>query len=328
MGLAFFCLSMKLNWLQKIILKNKKWIVSKSAILYLGIFYFITLISVLFIFQNPIREFLKYSYRLAPMFLGALLGVIFFIASYIILKFLRFSIVKYEKGNEELNKHETENLEEYDNLRTHYALHNIKNATKNMDWSLQSIDRQNVTENELENLKANLRRINETLDDFNKLNNIREQKQFEIQELEDIFNKLIRPSAKTKSIKFSFVYDDEIPKDLIINQTFYDVFQIFNNLIVNAQKAMESTERKELCIIVNQVNEQEVWFKVCDTGVGISSENRNKIFDIHFSTTSGTGIGLAYVRNELKKMGGQIALIAPNENFSTIFEVKIPINQI
>lgn len=239
---------------------------------------------------------------------------------------IRDELLEDEVGNNSIFNQKTENLEEYDNLRTHYALHNIKNSTKNMDWALQSIDKQNVTESELDELKANLKRINETLDDFNKLNNIREQKQFEIQELKDIFDKLVRPSVKTKGIKFTFFYENEVPQRLIIHQTFYDVFQIFNNLIINAQKAMESSERKEMQIVVNQVNEKEVWFEVRDTGVGIPAENRNKIFDIHFSTTGGTGIGLAYVRNELKKMGGQIALVVSNEQFSTIFGVKIPIN--
>ena len=226
------------------------------------------------------------------------------------------------------NELENENLQEFISLGTHYALHNIKNAAKNMDWALQSINLNNFSESELENLKSNLKRIHETLEEFNKLNNVREQKQFEMQELENILNKLIRPSAKTKSIKFSFVYDNEIPKDLIINQTFYDVFQIFNNLIINAQKAMENTERKEVRVLVSKANDKEVWFNVCDTGVGISPDNKGKIFDFSFSTTGGTGIGLAYVRSELKRMGGQVALTVPNEQFSTIFEVKIPINQI
>ena len=33
-----------------------------------------------------------------------------------------------------------------------------------------------------------------------------------------------------------------------------------------------------------------------------------------------------YIRDELKKMGGEITLLESNEQFSTIFEVKIPIN--
>lgn len=319
---------MKLNWFEKIVLKNKKLILSRNANIYSLLISSIFLIVFTLLFANKVRDFIKEASVFVPGLLGLLSGIVLGAFSFLTVFGLRLIIFKYDKINKSITKHETENLEEYDDLRTHYALHNIKNATKNMDWALQSIDRQNVTQSELDDLKANLRRINETLDDFNKLNNIREQKQFEIQELEDIFNKLIRPSAKTKSIKFSFLYDNKTPKQLMIHQTFYDVFQIFNNLIVNAQKAMENTERKELRIVVSQVNEYEVWFKVCDTGVGISSQNRNKIFDIHFSTTGGTGIGLVYVRSELKRMGGQIALIAPNEQFSTIFEVKTPINQI
>lgn len=225
-----------------------------------------------------------------------------------------------------LTSHENENFEEYEDLRTHYTLHNIKNAVKNMEWSLKDIDATDFTNDDLEGLQGNIKRIYETLNDFNKLNTIRDQKNFEIRELVDLFDKLIRPTAKAKGIKFNFVYEHEITYPLIIHQTFYDVFQIFNNLIVNAQKAMENTKLKELRIFANQYKPEEICFKVCDTGIGITPEDQKKIFNLHFSTTGGTGIGLAYVQKELNKMGGQINYVESNNQFSTIFEVKIPIN--
>jgi signal transduction histidine kinase len=221
---------------------------------------------------------------------------------------------------------QTEILQKYEDLRTQYALHNIKNATKNMDWTLKSLDVQNFTQQDLEDLNNNIKRIYDTLDDFNRLNNIREQKEFKVQELADIFNKLIRPSVKTKEIKFSFTYQNEDYGNWNIEQNFYDIFQIFNNLIINAEKAMETTSRKELNILVGDFDGTNLSFYVRDTGVGISEENRKKVFKESFSTTGGTGIGLMYIRDELKKIGGQISLIESNEQFSTIFEVKIPIN--
>lgn len=226
-----------------------------------------------------------------------------------------------------LTNHENDNFEEYEDLRTHYTLHNIKNAVKNMEWSLKGIDAADFTKDDYESLQGNIKRIYETLADFSKLNTIRDQKSFELRELVDFFDKLIRPTAKVKGIKFSLVYENEITHPLIIHQTFYDVFQVFNNLIVNAQKAMENSKQKELCIFANQSKPEEISFKVCDTGIGIMPENQKKIFNLHFSTTGGTGIGLAYVQKELNKMGGQINYIESNNQFSTIFEVKIPINQ-
>jgi signal transduction histidine kinase len=221
---------------------------------------------------------------------------------------------------------QNESLQKYEDLRTHYALHNIKNATKNMDWTLKSLDIQNFTSQDLEDLNNNIKRIYDTLDDFNKLNNIREQKEFKVQELADIFNKLIRPSVKTKEIKFSFTYQDEDYSDFNVEQNFYDVFQIFNNLIINAEKAMETVSTKELNILVGDFDGTNLCFYVRDTGVGINKESRKKVFKESFSTTGGTGIGLMYIRDELKKMEGEITLLESSEQFSTIFEVKIPIN--
>jgi signal transduction histidine kinase len=221
---------------------------------------------------------------------------------------------------------QNESLQKYEDLRTHYALHNIKNATKNMDWTLKSLDIQNFTSQDLEDLNNNIKRIYDTLDDFNKLNNIREQKEFKVRELADIFNKLIRPSVKTKEIKFSFIYQNEDYGDFNVEQNFYDVFQIFNNLIINAEKAMETVSTKELNILVGDFDGTNLCFYVRDTGIGISKESRKKVFKESFSTTGGTGIGLMYIRDELKKMEGEITLLESNEQFSTIFEVKIPIN--
>jgi signal transduction histidine kinase len=221
---------------------------------------------------------------------------------------------------------ENEENKEYEDLKIHYALHNIKNAAKNMDWTLKSLDIQNFTQQDLEDLNNNIKRIYDTLDDFNKLNNIREQKEFKVQELADIFNKLIRPSVKTKEIKFSFTYQNEDYGDWNVEQNFYDVFQIFNNLIINAEKAMETVSTKELNVLVGDFDGTNLWFYVRDTGIGISEEYRKKVFKESFSTTGGTGIGLMYIRDELKKMGGEIALLESNEQFFTIFEVKIPIN--
>jgi signal transduction histidine kinase len=236
------------------------------------------------------------------------------------------SIVFTDEDPTSIITHQTENLQEYEDLKTHYALHNIKNATKNMDWALKSLDIQNFTAQDLEDLNNNIKRIYDTLDDFNKLNNIREQKEFKVQELADIFNKLIRPSVKTKEIKFSFIYQNEDYSDFNVEQNFYDVFQIFNNLIINAEKAMETVSTKELNILVGDFDGTNLCFYVRDTGIGINKESRKKVFKESFSTTGGTGIGLMYIRDELKKMEGEITLLESNEQFSTIFEVKIPIN--
>lgn len=237
-----------------------------------------------------------------------------------------FNTVKSKLDIIETVLKENEENKEYEILKTHYALHNIKNATKNMDWTLKSLDISNFTEQDLEDLNNDIKRIYDTLDDFNKLNNIRDQKEFKVQELADIFNKLIRPSVKTKEIKFSFTYQNEDYSDFNVEQNFYDVFQIFNNLIINAEKAMETVSTKELNILVGDFDGINLCFYVRDTGVGINEESRKKVFKESFSTTGGTGIGLMYIRDELKKMEGEITLLESNEQFSTIFEVKIPIN--
>ena len=74
--------------------------------------------------------------------------------------------------------------------------------------------------------------------------------------------------------------------------------------------------------------QNDLIFKVCDTGTGISSSNKSKIFDLKFSTTGGDGIGLVYVKEVLKEMGDSIGLLEPFQNFSTTIEVRIQIQKI
>ncbi|WP_336344795.1 sensor histidine kinase [Halalkalicoccus ordinarius] len=75
------------------------------------------------------------------------------------------------------------------------------------------------------------------------------------------------------------------------------------------------------------------WHKirVIDNGVGISEEERTRIFEPMYSTTNvegptsvGTGLGLYIVQQVIERAGGEIALVEPPNGFETAFEVRLP----
>jgi len=91
--------------------------------------------------------------------------------------------------------------------------------------------------------------------------------------------------------------------------------QVFLNLIANAMDAMDPIEgEKELCIR-SEINEEErfpsVVVSVKDTGVGISQENLDKVFEPFFSTKpvgKGTGLGLSLCFSIIEAHGGRLEI--------------------
>jgi PAS domain S-box-containing protein len=100
--------------------------------------------------------------------------------------------------------------------------------------------------------------------------------------------------------------------------------QALLNLIKNAQAAMPGGG---LLTIATQVADNEIRISVCDTGVGISEENLNKIFEPYFTTReSGTGLGLTLVFKIIREHRGEI-LVDSREGEGTDFEIILPVRQ-
>lgn len=110
----------------------------------------------------------------------------------------------------------------------------------------------------------------------------------------------------------------KIPADKI------QLTQVFINLITNAVQAME--ERGKLTIKVTK-EDSFACIAVQDTGCGIKEEDRDKIFELFFSTKSrGMGLGLATSRLIVEAHGGNIS-IESNVGKGTSVVVKLPIKE-
>jgi signal transduction histidine kinase len=86
------------------------------------------------------------------------------------------------------------------------------------------------------------------------------------------------------------------------------LYQVWQNLIGNAIKF--SNAGGTLKVVVKQ-DGGRMYFEVCDDGIGIKDEDKEKIFD-HFymadasRSTDGNGLGLAIVKKILARLGGEI----------------------
>jgi len=107
--------------------------------------------------------------------------------------------------------------------------------------------------------------------------------------------------------------------------------QVFLNLISNAKDAMEESERKRELTISTSLIRHNGWrdleVMVRDTGVGISEENLEKVFEPFFSTKEvgrGTGLGLSICYGIIEAHGGRIE-VESKINEGTTFRVILPI---
>jgi len=122
--------------------------------------------------------------------------------------------------------------------------------------------------------------------------------------------------------QLSILYTNKNEKDLILNTDQVRFRQVLNNLIFNAIKYTDSGYVR----FGFKKTNSEIHFFVEDSGIGISAENCEHIFD-HFykvETNSqrlyrGTGIGLAICKKLIELMGGKIWVESEVEKGSTFW---------
>jgi PAS domain S-box-containing protein len=104
--------------------------------------------------------------------------------------------------------------------------------------------------------------------------------------------------------------------------------QVIINLVMNGIEAMQSvTDRpRELVIRSSQDETEQVLVSVTDCGVGISSENADRLFSAFFTTkASGMGMGLSICRSIMEALGGRLWATA-NIPHGATFHLTLPLN--
>lgn len=141
--------------------------------------------------------------------------------------------------------------------------------------------------------------------------------------------KVQEPEAKNKGIEL--IYSPEEPLTEALLGDPLRLKQILINLVGNAVKFTDFG-KVELKVKAESDNAQKTWlhFKVTDTGIGISKENQQVIFDEYVQTDnfsgkkySGTGLGLAIVKKLVEMQDGTIS-VESEPGAGTTMSVSIP----
>jgi len=142
--------------------------------------------------------------------------------------------------------------------------------------------------------------------------------------LEDVL-KLRAYEQKVNNIEMEKQFATDLPEIMV---DYFQMQQVFLNLIVNAESAMlEANGRGKLVITTGRHN-NAVKVTIADNGPGIAKENLRRVFDPFFTTKEvgkGTGLGLSICHGIVTGHGGRIyAEGAVNEGAT--FVVELPIN--
>ena len=103
--------------------------------------------------------------------------------------------------------------------------------------------------------------------------------------------------------------------------------QIMSNLIDNAVKYLDSKRTGRIVVSGTDVAGGWVEYAIADNGRGISDKDHERIFELFRRSgrqdTRGEGLGLAFVRNSVRRLGGTITVESTLGEGST-FRVKFP----
>ncbi|MCR4610809.1 MAG: hypothetical protein K5644_02810 [Lachnospiraceae bacterium] len=179
----------------------------------------------------------------------------------------------------------------------------------------------------------NMETIINNLLDFAKLENgkmIIESEPFNLHELIESSISIIGSVANEKGVILNYHIDDKVPGSVIGDE--FHLSQVINNLLNNAIKftSIGSVEL-EVFKTKQQGKDMELTFFVRDTGIGMSVDEMDKLFQSFTQvdgsitrTYGGTGLGLYVCKQIVELMGGNIEVQSEKGKGSTfIFTVKM-----
>lgn len=135
--------------------------------------------------------------------------------------------------------------------------------------------------------------------------------------------KIIKLALDIFNEPYIYFFSDE--EEIIAKFDRSQLIRVITNLVKNSIQAIDQEQPVEPRVEVRVIEEESnVAITVMDNGVGVSEENKEKVFEPKFTTkSSGMGLGLAMVKNIVETYGGSIRLTS-EEQTGTTFTVRFP----
>lgn len=244
----------------------------------------------------------------------------------------------HDKQIIEVQKKELEDLHNYQNqffvnvaheIRTPLTI--IKGNTSKLHKQFQDIDTETVEA--LQRIELQNEKIQEIVNSVLDLAKI-DTNTFVLEETNISINQLVQQiyfsfSSNFQNKGIAYHFNDNNTPDTIIKGDLKNLERAINNLLVNALKYCEKNDTVTISL---QQETTLVKIEVTDTGIGISEEHINKIFQRFYQVNnsvnraSGSGIGLAFSKEIIQQHKGSIS-VKSTPNVATCFTIKLPIAQ-
>jgi len=140
-----------------------------------------------------------------------------------------------------------------------------------------------------------------------------EETHFKLKQVIDNMSNLVSLKAEEAGVQLAIQIESDVPR--CFNGDSLRLGQILTNLVNNAIKFSHSGDTVTIKVAVKEDKELEVilHFSIIDTGIGMSSEEQDKLFQsfsqVDSSTTrkyGGTGLGLTIAKKITELMNGRI----------------------
>ncbi len=169
----------------------------------------------------------------------------------------------------------------------------------------------------IEHCCSNMSSIINNILDFSKLQSGKfelENRKFDLREMMENIVSANLATVNEKGLKLTLNVEESVPQVLIGDEL--RLTQILNNLLSNAVKFTSAGFiRIEVAVTLRFSDEIELFFMVVDSGIGISKEEQDRLFQsfsqVDTSITrryGGTGLGLTITKELVELMNGKIYL--------------------
>jgi nitrogen fixation/metabolism regulation signal transduction histidine kinase len=136
----------------------------------------------------------------------------------------------------------------------------------------------------------------------------------------EVLSQAVTVFRQVDNIKIVYQAPD---KQFLIDADRDQLLRCFNNLLKNAIEAI-GTEKQGIIEINYLVTSKSILLSIKDNGGGIPAHLREKIFEPNFTTkSSGTGLGLAFVKNSIENAGGKVWFETAID-IGTTFYISLP----
>ncbi len=120
-----------------------------------------------------------------------------------------------------------------------------------------------------------------------------------------------------------FIHYEHVKDEITALLDKIQLTRVITNMVTNAIQSLKNHEDPKIVVSVIDDNKNVVII-ISDNGIGISDEDKNKIFEPKFTTkSSGMGLGLPMVKNIIEAYNGTLTFES-KINEGTIFTVTLP----